>query len=158
MDKKKTLYLSLLFMFFILGWFLNSLFETISIHQEKPFLGSKEVFSPHNRITENDLQLLPDKLIINLPIVLASYTDTNSMDPLLDEGTTGLEIIPQSKDNIHVGDVVTYESGDDLIPHRVIQIGEDDQGWYAVLKGDNSESYEKVRFEQIKYVLIGVLY
>jgi hypothetical protein len=159
MDKKKTLYLSALIIFFILGWFLKSVIETISIHQEKPFMGDKEISSPYNRIKEDDLQLSPDKLVINLPgIALASYTDTNSMDPLLDEKTTGIEIIPKTEEEIHVGDVVAYESGNDLIPHRVIQTGKDDQGWYAIVKGDNSESLEKIRFEQIRYVLIGVFY
>ncbi len=146
-------------MLFILGWFLNSVIETISIHQEKPFLGDKEISSPYNRINEGDLQLFPNKLIINLPgIALARYTDTNSMDPLLDEKTTGIEIIPKAEEEIHVGDVVAYESNNDLIPHRVIQIGGDEQGWYAIVKGDNSESLEKIRFKQIKYVLIGVFY
>ncbi|MDP2922375.1 MAG: hypothetical protein Q8O30_01465 [Candidatus Omnitrophota bacterium] len=159
MDKKKTLYLSALIIFFILGWFLNSVIETISIHQEKPLLGDKEISSPYNRIKEDDLQLSPDKLVINLPgIALASYTDTNSMDPLLDERTTGIEIIPKTEEEIHVGDIVAYESGNDLIPHRVIQTGKDEQGWYAIVKGDNSENLEKIRFEQIRYVLIGVFY
>ena len=159
MDKKKTLYLSSLIMLFILGWFLNSVIETISIHQEKPFLGDKEISSPYNRIKESDLQLFPDKLVINLPgIALAGYTDTNSMDPLLDERTTGIEVTPRTEEEIHVGDVVSYESDNNLIPHRVIQTGEDSQGWYAIVKGDNSESLEKIRFEQIRYVLIGVFY
>lgn len=159
MDKKKTLYLSSLILFFILGWFLNSVIETISIHQEKPYLGEKEISSPYNRVKESDLQLFPDKLIINFPgIALASYTNTNSMDPLLDERTTGIEVTPKTEEEIHVGDVVSYKSGNDLIPHRIIQISEDEQGWYAIVKGDNSESLEKIRFEQIKYVLIGVIY
>lgn len=159
MDKKKTLYFSSLIMLFILGWFLNSVIQTISIHQEKPFLGDKEISSPYNRIKEDDLQLFPDKLIINFPgIALASYTDTNSMDPLLDEKTTGVEVIPRTEEEIHIGDIVAYESNNDLIPHRVIQIGGDEQGWYAIVKGDNSESLEKIRFKQIKYVLIGVFY
>jgi len=159
MDKKKSLYLSLLIMFFILGWFLNSVIQTISIHQEKPYLGDEEIISPYNRVKENDLQLFPEKLIINFPgLSLASYTNTNSMDPLLDEGATGIEITPKTEEDIHIGDVVAYQSGNDLIPHRVVQTGEDGQGVYYIVKGDNSENLEKIRFGQIKYVLIGVLY
>lgn len=155
--KKKALYLSLLAIFFILGWFLNSV--SLNIHQEKPFFGDEERLSPYNRIEEKHLQLFSDKLIVNFPeIKLAHYTNTNSMDPLIDEHTIGLEIVPESKEEIHKGDVIAYESGNDLIVHRVVAISEDDQGWYAVLKGDNSASYELVRFEQIKYILVGVLY
>lgn len=156
--KTKALYLSLLVIFFILGWFLNSL-STLNIHQEKPLFGSEERISSHDRIKEDHLQLFSDKLIVNFPeIELASYTDTNSMDPLIDEHVTGIEIIPVSEEDIHIGDVVAYQSGNNLIPHRIMLIGEDDLGWFAILKGDNSRTYEKVRFEQIKYVLIGVLY
>lgn len=155
--KNKVLFISLLVIFFILGWFLNSL--QLNIHEEKPFFGDEERFSPYNRIEEKHLQLFSDKLIINFPkIELAYYTNTNSMDPLIDEHATGLEIIPESEEEIHIGDVVAYQSSNDLIVHRVVAIGEDELGWYAMLKGDNSKSLEKVRFEQIKYVLIGVLY
>lgn len=155
--KNKVLYISILITFFILGWFLNSI--TLNIHEEKPFLGDEEKLSPSDRIKEEHLQLFSDKLIINFPeLRLASYTNTNSMDPLLDEHTTGLEIMPSSEQDIHAGDIVAYQSGNDLIVHRVIAIGEDDLGWHAVLKGDNSKELEKVRFEQVKYVLVGVLY
>lgn len=157
--KNKTLYFSLLIIFFIFGWFLNSISETLNIHKEKPFFGSEEKISPQDRIKEENLQLLSDKLIINFPgIKLASYTDTNSMDPLIDEQTNGLEIVPQSENDIHVGDVVAYQSNNDLIAHRVIAIDKDEIGWYALVKGDNSENIEKIRFYQIMYVLIGVLY
>jgi hypothetical protein len=39
-------------------------------------------------------------------------------------------------------------------------MGYDKEGWYAVTKGDNTgmNDPDKVRFEQIKFVLVGVLY
>ena len=160
-QKSKALYLTLIAVFFILGWFLNSFLETLSIHKENPFFGSEERFSPYDRIKEKHLELFSDKLIINFPgIHLAHYTNTNSMDPLIDENAIGLEMIPDSIDDIGVGDVVAYQEGGELITHRIISIGEDSLGWYAILKGDNSEEYDhkKVRFEEVKYVLIGVLY
>ena len=44
--------------------------------------------------------------------------------------------------------------------HRIAEISNDEQGWYAIVKGDNNEAPdpERVRFEQIKKVLVGVLY
>ncbi len=159
--KNKALYLSILIIFFILGWFLNSTFETLKVHKEKPFFGDEERYSPHDVIKEEDLQLDNDRLVINFPgLALAQYADTNSMDPLLDEHATGLEIIPESEEDIFVGDVIAYQSGDDLIVHRIVLISKDDFGWYAVVKGDNSETYnpERIRFEQVKYLLVGVLY
>ena len=139
--KNKAIYISLIFMFFIFGWFLNSIFETLDIHKEKLFLGSEERMSPSDRIKESHLHLFSDKLIINFPeLILASYTNTNSMDPLIDEHTTGIEIKPNSEEEIHPGDIVAYQSGNDLIAHRIISIGNDDLGWYALLKGDNSKN------------------
>lgn len=157
--RNKIFYFSLLVIFFIFGWFLNSVFETLSIHKEKPFFGDEERFSPYDRIKEQDLQLFFDRLIINFQgIKLASYSNTNSMDPLIDEHSTGLEIIPETEEDIHEGDIVAYQSGNDLIVHRIVSVSEDELGWYALLKGDNSQDVEKIRFEQVKYVLIGVLY
>ncbi len=158
-NKNKTFLISLLIISFIFGWFLNSLFLTLDVHKEKPFFGSEERSSPYDRVKERNLQLFSDKLVINFPYIqLASYADTNSMDPLIDEHANGLEIIPESEEEVHVGDIIAYQSGDDLISHRVTFIGEDGLGWYAIAKGDNSDKPEKVRFGQIKYILIGILY
>ena len=42
----------------------------------------------------------------------------------------------------------------------ITKLGEDEEGWFAVTKGDNSkkEDTEKVRFGQVKYVIAGILY
>ena len=84
------------------------------------------------------------------------------MDPFLDTEANGIEIIPQSEKDIIIGDIITYQPAwtDKLVVHRVIQIGEDENGWYAYAKGDNSSAIDpgKIRFEQVKYILIGVLY
>jgi len=159
MEKNKLIWISFIVFFFIIGWFINSIFNTLNIHDEKLLLGADEQISPANRIEEKHLELSSEKLVINFPkIQLAHYSDTNSMDPIIDENSIGLEIIPESKEEIHVGDIVAYESGNDLIAHRIIEIDNDGE-WYAIVKGDNSENNaEKIRFDQINYVLIGVLY
>lgn len=84
------------------------------------------------------------------------------MEPLLDKSGTAIMITPESSGDIEKGDIVAYpsEEAEGLVVHRVIRIGEDDKGWFAITKGDNAreEDPEKVRFEQIKYVIVGVLY
>ena len=84
------------------------------------------------------------------------------MVPLLDYGTTGIEIRPESEDHLMVGDVVAYDAKwtDGVIIHRIIEIKEDESGKYFVMKGDNNprSDPEKVRFDQIRYVLVGVIY
>ncbi len=123
----------------------------------------QEKTSPYDRIREDQIHVYKDKIVIDISDASwASYTDTNSMDPILDFGANGLELIPESEDNLFVGDIVAYESKitSDLIVHRIIEIKYDDEGKYFVLKGDNNKTSdpEKVRFSQIKYVLIGIIY
>jgi len=124
---------------------------------------SPEKQSPHDRIDDKQILVYRDKIVIKVTnATWTAYTDTNSMDPVLDDGANGLEVAPESEADIHVGDIVSYESDDmdGLLVHRVNEIGEDEQGWYAIMKGDNSPSPDpgKIRFEQVRYVLIGVIY
>jgi len=44
--------------------------------------------------------------------------------------------------------------------HRVVYKGKDSIGTYFILKGDNNEEVDpgKVRFEQIKYKTIAIIY
>ena len=84
------------------------------------------------------------------------------MDPVLDQGAIGIEIIPLSEAEIQIGDIITYQPDwtDGLTVHRVITTGEDEEGWYCYTKGDNTSFVDpgKIRFDQIRYITIGVLY
>jgi len=115
---------------------------------------------PSDRILEQDIQILPDKIIINIKDTsISRYADTGSMIPIIDEGANGIRIIPKSESDIQVGDIVTFEQDGILIVHRVVEIGEDTIGTYFITKGDNNAfSDGKIRFDQIRYLTIGVLY
>ena len=92
------------------------------------------------------------KTVIQIPgIRLAHYT-TNAV--------VGIEITPKSEEDIKKGNVIAYKSNSRLSAHEVILTGKDDKGWYAVLRGHDPEGYgnEKVRFEQIEYTILGVIY
>jgi len=147
---------------FILGWFTHYAYS-ISFTENPSVFVSKELISPYDRIKEWNIDIFDDRIVIRIDgATWARYSDTNSMDPILDYGANGLEIIPNSPDNIYVGDIITFRPtwSNSLIVHRVIMIDEDDQGWYCVTKGDNSTFTDpgKLRFDQIEYVLIGILY
>ncbi|MEK6922639.1 MAG: hypothetical protein AABX08_02460 [Nanoarchaeota archaeon] len=123
----------------------------------------KELHSPRDRIKEDQIHVFRDRIVIDVEgASWSKYANTNSMDPFIDEGANGIEIMPESEDELYVGDVVAYESQyvQGLTVHRIVEIGNDGTGKYFVLKGDNldMEDPEKVRFSQIKYVLIGVIY
>jgi len=146
---------------FLLGWLTNSVY---SGDYENPInVMPRELVSPSDIIKERQIVIYEDRIVIFVDNAKWSrYADSNSMDPVIDAGANGLQIIPGSTDDIQIGDIVTYEPDwtDKLVVHRVIDIGMDDEGWYAVTKGDNSTFTDpgKIRFEQMRYLLIGVVY
>lgn len=117
--------------------------------------------SPKPRIREDQIKVLPDKVVIYIKNARwATFADTNSMDPVFDAGHYGIQIVPQSPDEIQIGDVISYDSEFGSIIHRVIEIGHDEEGWFAVVKGDNNEIADpwKVRFDQVRRVLVALTY
>jgi hypothetical protein len=118
--------------------------------------------SPDDWIREGNIEIYNDRVIIYIDNAsISRYEDSNSMVPVLDSGVNGIRIVPEP-DDIHIGDIVSYEAGwiDGLVVHRVVYIGEDELGKYYILKGDNNTKNdpEKVRFEQIRYVTVALIY
>jgi len=118
--------------------------------------------SPSNWLAEDQIVVYPDKVILTFDNPQwAKFTNTNSMDPVIDEDSHALQIVPNSKDQIHIGDIVSYESKytDGIIIHRVVELGNDGE-WFAITKGDNNTLADpgKIRFEQIKRITVAVIY
>jgi len=130
-----------------------------------PETGLREKPSPTDRFQLSDVHVTSSRVTIDgisgRRFETAVFTNTNSMDPLIDEGSQALQIVPLSERDINVGDIISYDSGKyGIIIHRVVKIDKDDQGWYAIAKGDNNPVADpfRVRFTQIRRVLVGVLY
>lgn len=150
--------LPLLLVFFLIGWGSNQVFTgAVS------FDADDEKFSPKDRVKSDQIAVYEGMVVLNITRAeWAEYTDTNSMVPLIDSGTNGIEVVPESEDDLVVGDIIVYrpEWTSGLVVHRIVGIGEDEKGRYFLTKGDNSGSAdpEKVRFEQIESVLVGIIY
>ena len=117
--------------------------------------------SPQNWIPEQDIKVYNSGVVINVKNPeWARFADTNSMDPLFDEDANAIEIIPESVDDIEVGDIVSYKYNDISIVHRVVEKGIDEQGVYFIMKGDNNSDDDpyKVRFDQIQRVVVAIIY
>jgi hypothetical protein len=119
--------------------------------------------SPHDWVQEGNIIVEDGKITINLKDAQWSrFTDTNSMDPVIDENANAIQIVPKDISQIHVGDIVSYKSdyADGTIIHRVMEIGYDDMGWYCLMKGDNNNGMDpgKIRFSQIKRVVVAIIY
>ncbi len=123
---------------------------------------SSERISPYDWISQNSIHVFNNQVIldINNP-EWASFTDTNSMDPVIDDTAHAIEIVPKTSDDIHLGDIVSYKADSgDVIIHRVIGKGEDDQGPFFIFKGDNNPARDpgKIRWEQIQRVVVAIIY
>ena len=128
---------------------------------ESPFsLSAGGISAPNDWVSEENIHLYKDKIVIDIDgATMSKYASTGSMKPVFDKGANGIRIVPETEEQISVGDIVTYEREGILIVHRVVEIGEDNGGKYFVIKGDNNESVDgKIRFEDIKYVTIAVIY
>lgn len=149
---------------FILG-FLSSfgLSYVNTLGKQAPFaMAGVEIDSPGDWIDEQNVHVYRNKVVVDLNnVMISSFANTNSMDPLLDAEANGLEIRPV-KDKLRAGDIISYKSkiNQGMVIHRIAEIEEDEEGTYYVMKGDNSlfKDIEKVRFEQIEGVLVGILY
>jgi hypothetical protein len=137
----------------------NALNRALSMLHEQ----GTEIASPMDRILEDQILVLKDKVVLNIQNAeWASFTDTNSMDPIIDAGANAIEVVPESEDEINVGDIVAYESdyAEGTIIHRIVYKGQDEKGTYFVIKGDNNPVSDpgKIRFEQIKKVVVAIIY
>ena len=153
----------LVFAIFAIGFFsalaLNSYLSN-TLENPLGYSVSSEVSAPSDFIKENQISVTKDKIIINVKDAsLSAYAPTGSMRPLFDEGANGIRIVPKSEDEINEGDIITFSKDSTLIVHRVVQKGTDNEGTYFITQGDNNDfADEKIRFSDIKYKTIGILY
>ncbi|HSU72797.1 MAG TPA: signal peptidase I [Candidatus Binatia bacterium] len=153
---------------FAAGWFLHDTGAHPVVEQTQEtvpiFAQPGDVPSPAAAVDAEDIRVLGDRVELRVPNVIpAEFTDTNSMDPVIDAGTTALELTITSVNQVHVGDIVSYETplapGATVI-HRVVEIGTDEDGTYFIMKGDNNPTTDpqKVRFDQLRRKVIAIVY
>lgn len=133
-----------------------------AIPQENNLNGPVEQNSPRDRIPESSIEMRPDGVFIKMNNPQwAILADTNSMDPLFDVESHLIQKLVSTPDEIQVGDILSYQAplGFSIV-HRVIEIGNDEEGWYAIAKGDNNPAPDpwKVRFEQVRRVTVAIIY
>jgi signal peptidase len=152
---------------FVLGWLTSMVVSEIqptlspNSYSQYTITGTNERPSPSDWVKSNQIKIYNDRIVIEVPgAIYAEFADTNSMDPVLDAGTNGIEIIPESPNQIRVGDIIAYKSEYGTIIHRVVDKGVDSKGIYFITKGDNNKNPdpEKVRFEQVERVLVALIY
>ncbi len=114
-------------------------------------------------IQEQDIEIYNDKIIINVAgAVMSRYAPTGSMLPGINHTANGIEIPITDVNQIYVGDIIAFQpkkDSNELIVHRVIEIGYDSEGWYCITKGDNNPVDDgKIREWQVKFKTIMIIY
>ncbi|MFT4326538.1 MAG: hypothetical protein ACMXYK_03495 [Candidatus Woesearchaeota archaeon] len=133
---------------------------TLALEQPLALTPPPYIDSPNDWITEDQITILEDRIIIYVDNPRwARFTETNSMNPTFDHNSNALQIVPNVQD-LTIGDIITYNYNGISIIHRIVEIGYDELGWYAIVKGDNNPENdpEKVREHQIEKVVIGIIY
>ena len=152
---------------FFSGYLANAMTSETGPETDQPdsvwdFLGiAPERISPGDWISENQIHVYQDHVRIDISNPeWASFTNTNSMDPIIDEKCHAIEIVPTNPDQINIGDIVSYRNGDDTIIHRVIGKGNDEVGPFFIMKGDNLAIRDpgKVRFHEVERILVAIIY
>ena len=115
---------------------------------------------PGNWVSEGNIEVLSDRVIIHVQNAeISRYAASGSMLPTLGENANGIKIVPKSAEDIHIGDIISFESQGLLIVHRVVSKGTDANGDWFVTKGDNnSQTDGKVYFKDVRYVTIALIY
>lgn len=99
-----------------------------------------------------------NKIIITLnDSGLAIFGSSSSMLPTLNHNTKAIEIAPE---NLRIGNIISYKQGNEIIAHRIMDIGADDLGVYYITKGDNNNIVDpdKIRKEQIQGKIVVLIY
>lgn len=136
-------------------WVLNNLPSFDLFSSVQPSLSP-----PVNYFSLKDIKVYNDKIVLTVRNAsVTNYGSTGSMLPTLNENSNGIVIVPENDGEVKVGDIVSYRGVDDtLIVHRVVQKNSDGGGVYFVMKGDNSDTTEIIRFSQIEHKIVGILY
>lgn len=144
----------------LIGTTFSSLNQNISGFVVSDSKNLQSISSPGDYLNESSLLLYKDKLTIKVKNAsIASYANTGSMLPFITNYSNGLLVVPESEKDIAVGDIVSFSKNNITLVHRVVSLGEDENGTYFVTQGDNANSKDEIiRFRDIEHKLVGILY
>jgi hypothetical protein len=120
-----------------------------------------ESFAPADYLPQEKIHVYGNSIVLDVKDAQWSkFTSTGSMIPVFDENANAVQVLPKSPDDISIGDIIAFMQDREIIIHRVVDTGTDEQGFYYITKGDNNilADTEKVRFEQIEGKVIAVIY
>jgi hypothetical protein len=118
--------------------------------------------APPVRLTKKNILLEGNHLRLEYPCLDVKRVGKGiSMIPISQVGHRYVLTSCFQKKDIQVGDIIVYDLwGVSLVVHQVVEIGEDEKGWYARTRGTNNWGADlvPVRFDWVKYIAVGVLW
>jgi len=149
---------------FMIGFFSCALLISLTFanNVEFPlsFKTNSASYIPSDYFDRSDISVQGDYVIIRVKDAsISNYADSGSMRPVIDSSANGIRVQPMSENDVNVGDIISFSEDGHLIVHRVVEKGVDSQGTYFITAGDNNEySDSKIRFDQVRYKTVGILY
>lgn len=114
---------------------------------------------PSDSVEDKYILIYDDRVVLLIEgVTMSNYDSTGSMAPTLGEGVNGLRVVPGSAEEIQVGDIVSFNYNGGIVVHRVVEIGSDSGGIYFITKGDNSDKFERIRFKDIEFKTVALVY
>ena len=138
--------------------------------QEKSSIGQNEnvPVSPCSRVNFGDVITYTNQVNIqSSDIVKGKVAGTGSMLPAISPSATVLYKKTNNVDDLCLGDIVVYDKTQcnpngisNTTIHRIVSKDIDDIGIYYTVKGDNNKAIDncKIRLDDIKLVVVGILY
>jgi len=159
----KIINITIISLVFLLGLLSATILSYSFEALESPFqinTGLNNGSAPSDFVKEDQIKIYQDRIVIYVnDASLSKYAATGSMKPVFDQGANGIRVEPSSENNINVGDLISFNNGERLVIHRVVEKGTDSKGVYFIPKGDNNSTTDgKIRFKDIRYITIGVIW
>jgi len=125
----------------------------------------KERSSPNDWVKPESIKYDAERGVLTiesllLGVSICNVANTGSMDGLMDYGHNVILIDHFDIDRLSVGDIVAFQVYTNLVLHRIVKIGDDNQGRYYRTRGDNCIDDDPyiLRDEHIKQLCIGIIY
>ncbi len=136
--------------FFLLGFSLN-----VPLAAEERTATTDSVVESTQRIPFDSIKVYPDEVQIEYPGLHYARVNSDSMAPWLTHDSVVFEKIPQSADEIHIGDVISfYEPSEDaVVLHSVIEIVEGNFRTKGIANPEPDPWL--VPFENVKGIMVG---
>ncbi len=128
---------------------------------------SGELPSPRVKIEPQEINYDPNTEVLTIsnvksPLWVTTVRDSNSMEPLVDIGhIVVLSQNPKYLDDLNVGDIIVWKRADGVdVIHSIIEINQDEDGWYCRTQGLNipQPDQEKIRKDKVKWVALLVVW